>query len=50
MQSDEFMYICFEGMASVVPFHGITSPNSYFEEILIFVPIQQGYLGSFSLS
>ena len=25
----------------VVPFHGITLPYSYFEEIWIFVPIQQ---------
>ena len=30
-----------KGKSPVVPFHGITSPYSYFEEILIFAPIQQ---------
>ena len=33
-----------KGKASVVPFHGITFPYNYFEEISIFVPIQQDYL------
>ena len=31
----------FKGKSPVVPFHGITSPYSYFEEIWIFAPIQQ---------
>ena len=31
----------YKGKSPVVPFHGITSPNSYFEEIGIFAPIQQ---------
>ena len=30
-----------KGKSPVVPFHGITSPYSYFEEILIFAPIQE---------
>ena len=32
----------FKGKAPIVPFHGIPSPYSYFEEIRLFVPIQQG--------
>ena len=34
-------YIDTKGKSPIVPFHGITSPSSYFEEIWIFVPIQQ---------
>ena len=33
-----------EGKASIVLWHEITSPYSYFEEIWIFVHIQQAYL------
>ena len=31
----------YKGKSPEVPFHGITSPKSYFEEIGIFAPIQQ---------
>ena len=33
-----------KGKSPIVPFHGITSPYSYFEEIWIFAPIQRRLL------
>ena len=35
------MFLFAEGKSPEVPFHGITSPYSYFEVIWIFAPIQQ---------
>ena len=34
-------YYVSKDISPEVPFHGITSPYSYFEVILIFAPIQQ---------
>ena len=38
------LFALVKGKASVILFHGITFPYSYFEEIWIFAPIQQDYL------
>ena len=40
VDSSNGMFVC-KGKSPVVPFHGITSPYRYFEEIWIFAPIQQ---------